>query len=94
MYLWCVWCGVMWCVGWCGVVWCVWWYGVVVYPPYRCICKFAPVLLELFEPKIFHISKADSAHNTEGDQENVCFVIGQHSYPVKILLSSSVPKTA
>ena len=66
----------------------------MIFPPYLCIGKFAPVLLQLLEPKIFHVSKAVSANNTEGDQENVCFIIGQHSYPIKILLARGVPKTA
>ena len=61
---------------------------------YLCVAKFVSVLLKLLHPKIFHISEAGSIDNTEGDQENVCFFIGQHSYPVKIVLPSGVPKTA
>ena len=61
---------------------------------YLCIAKFGSVLLKLLEPNFFHIVKAGSVDNTDGDQENVCSVIGQHSYPVEILLSSGIPKTA
>ena len=67
---------------------------MVVSPPYPCIAKLGPVLLQLLEPKISNIAKTGSVDHTEGDQENVCSVIGQHSYPVKVLLSSCVPKTA
>ena len=61
---------------------------------YPCIAEFGLVLLELLDPEIIDVSKAGPVHHTEGDQENICSVVGQHPYPVKILLSSSVPKTA
>ena len=61
---------------------------------YLCFGKFAAVLLELLDPNISDVCKASSANNTEDDQENVCVVIGQHSHTAKILLTSSVPKTA
>ena len=61
---------------------------------YLCFGKFAAVLLELLDPNISDVCKASSANNTEDDQENVCVVVGQHSHTAKILLTSSVPKTA
>ena len=65
----------------------------VVTSPYPCIPEFGLVLLELLDPEIIDVSKAGSVNNTEGDQENICPVVGQHPDPVKILLPSSVPKT-
>ena len=47
-----------------------------------------------FEPNIFHVMEAIPTNNTEGDQENVCSLIGQHSYSIEILLPSCIPKTA
>ena len=63
-------------------------------PPYPSIAKFGPVLLNLLEPEIFHVSEAVPVDDTEADQEDVCSVIGQNPDLVKVLLSSCVPQTA
>ena len=61
--------------------------------PYPCIAEFGLVLHHLLVPEVLHICKATPADHAECDQENVCLLIGQDSYPIKIPLAGCVPKT-